>query len=163
MTKRTIQIDEDLSFQRKEWVSQRVGIGVLALLLVAAVLGFTGSGGPFSHAETSDASGALRVEYERIVRRGAQSTMTLHLAGGKPGSRSFWFSTDYFKGIDLETVVPDPEAVTAEGDRYVYTIRSTGSDATVTVHMRPTRVGRIDVDVGVVDGPSVRFHQTSLF
>ena len=163
MTKRTIQIDEDLSFQRKEWVAQRIGIGVLALLLIAAVLGFTGSGGPFSRAETGDASGAFRVEYERVVRRGAQSTMTLHLRGTNAGPRSFWFSTDYFKSIDLETVVPDPEAVTAEGDRYVYTIRSTGSDATVTVHMRPARVGRIDVDVGVVDGPSVRFHQTSLF
>ena len=163
MTKRTIEIDEDLSFQRKEWVAQRVGIGVLALFLIAAVLGFTGSGGPFSRAETSDASGALRVEYERIVRRGAQSTITLHSRGGKPGPRSFWVSTDYFKSIDLELVVPDPEAVTAEGDRYVYTIRSTRSDATVTVHVRPTRVGWIEVDVGVVDGPSVRFHQASLF
>jgi hypothetical protein len=163
MTKRTIEIDEDPSFQTREWVAQRVGLGVLALFLIAAVLGFTGSGGPFSHAETSDASGALRVEYDPIVRRGARSTITLHLRGGQPGLRSFWFSTDYVNGIDVETVVPDPEAVTAEGDRYVYTIRATGPDAAVTVHLRPARVGWIDVDVGVVDGPSVRFHQTSLF
>ena len=163
MTKRTIEIDEDPAFQRKEWIAQRIGVGVLTLFLLAAVLGFTGISGPFSHSETSDPSGTLRVEYERVVRRGAPSTLVLHFHGSKAGQQSFWLSAEFFKSMDVESVVPDPEAVAAAGDRYVYTVRTTGSDAAIAVRTRSTRVGWIDVDLGVVDGPSLRFRQTSLF
>ena len=159
----TLEIDEDPSFQRKEWIAQRFGIGLMALLVLAAVLGFTGRGGPFSHGEVDDPSRTLRVEYERFVRRGAPNTVTLHLRSVKPGSRSFWLSAEYLRKVDVESVEPDPEVSVAEGDRYVYTIRTNGSEATVTVRTRSTSAGWIDVDVGMVDGPSVHFRQTSLF
>lgn len=163
MTKRTIEIDEDPAFQQREWFAQRIGIGVLVLFVAAAMLGFTGNGGPFSRGETSDSSGTLRVEYERIVRRGAQNTITLHLHGTKPGPRSFWLSTEYLRSVDVEAVVPDPEVVSTDGGRYVYAISTAALDATITIRSRPTRTGRINVDLGVVDGPAVRFHQASLF
>lgn len=163
MTKRTLEIDADPAFQRKEWVLQRLGIGVMTVFLLAAVLGFTGRGGLFSHGEVGDPSRTLRVEYERFVRRGAPNTLTLHLRSVKPGSRSFWLSAEYLTKVDVESVAPDPEVAVAEGDRYVYTIRTSGPEATVTVRTRPTSAGWIDVDVGMVDGPSVHFRQTSLF
>jgi hypothetical protein len=65
--------------------------------------------------------------------------------------------------MDVETVVPDPETMAAESDRYVYTVRIAGSDATITIRTRPSLVGWIDGELGVVGGPTVRLHQTSLF
>ena len=163
MTKRTIEIEDDPGFQRKEWVAQRIGIGVLALFLLAAVLGFTGNGGLFSHGEVGDESGVLRVEYDRTVRRGATSTITIHLNSATPGSRSFWISTEYLSDVIVESVSPDPEAVVAESHRYVYTVKVAAADIMVRVRVRPTRVGWLDAQVGIVNGPSVHFRQTSLF
>ncbi len=107
MTKRTIDIDEDPAYQRKEWIAQRIGIGAFALLAFAAALGFTGNGGPFSHGEVSEPSGAFRVEYERIVRRGAECTMILHVQRATPGSFSFWLSAEYLDNVVVDGVVPD--------------------------------------------------------
>ncbi len=65
---RTLDIDEDLNFQKREWFFQRVGIGILFLFVLAALLGFTGMGGPVSHGEAGERGGPVFVEFERFVR-----------------------------------------------------------------------------------------------
>jgi hypothetical protein len=39
-----LEIQEDLPFQRREWLVERVAWGVMALLIVAALLGLFGTG-----------------------------------------------------------------------------------------------------------------------
>ena len=160
--KRTLEIDEDIAFQRKEWVSQRVGVAVLFLTVIGALLGAGGMGGPLSHAEAADSEGAVRLEYERIVRRGATATMRLHLRA-EPGDVRFWVASPYFENVIVETVAPAPVLVSVERARHVYTIRAGASPVTVTLHVDHTTIGRIEGEVGLVGGPSTRFTQWSLF
>lgn len=163
MTKRTLEIEEDLDFQRKEWLWQRIGLGVLALFVLAALFGLTGAGGPLSHAEAGERGSALHIEYERIVRRGAMATVTLHVRSNARGTIQFWIAAPYFDHVMIDTVVPQPDGVSIERDRYVYTIRSNAAEATITLHPEHQTIGRIAGEIGLVGGPSVQFSQVALF
>jgi hypothetical protein len=160
---RTLDIDEDLNFQRKEWFGQRVGIALLAAFVIAALLGFTGSGGVMNHATAGERGGAIFVEYDRIVRRGAMTSMTLHFHSDPPGFIQFWVSAPYLADVRIESVAPIPQTVTVEENRQVYTIRAASTDVAVTIELEHKSVGRLHGEVGVVGGPSAQFRQVSLF
>jgi hypothetical protein len=159
---RTLEIDEDPNFQQKEWFFQRIGVALLFLFVLVALLGVTGNGGPMSRGEVGEPGGPVRVEYERFVRRGAQSTMKLHVRGA-PGEMRFWVAASYFKHVRIDSVAPTPELVTVETNRHVYLIRSGSSDVIVTLEVEHEAAGMLDAEVGLVGGPSVRFSQLSLF
>ena len=160
--RRTLEIEEDLQFQRKEWLFQRIGVGFLFVFVLAALLGFTGMGGAMSRAEAGERGAPVFVEYERFVRRGGRSTMKLHLRGA-PGERRFWISAPYFDHIRIESIAPPPELVSVEADRHVYLIRTGSADVTVIVELAHETVGRVDAELGLVEGPSVRIGQLAMF
>ena len=163
MKKPTLEIDEDLDFQVKEWRAQRIGIALLFLFVFSALLGFTGMGGPFSHGEAGDRDGALRVEYERVVRRGTVASLILHLRTGAPGDLHFWVSAPYVEQVKIESVAPLPQTVSVAPGRHVYSIRSGSPEVTVVIEMEHKTIGRLQGEVGLVGGPSTRFNQVSLF
>ena len=159
---RSLEIDEDLHFQQKEWFFQRIGVALLFLFVLAALFGFTGMGGPMSHGEAGEPGGPVHVEYERFVRRGGLSTVKLHLRTA-PGDVRFWVSAPYFEHVRINSVAPTPELVTVETDRHVYLIRSGSPDITVILMVEHEAAGTLDAEVGLVGGPSVRFSQLAIF
>ena len=159
---RSLEIDEDVAFQQKEWIFQRIGLAALVLFVLAALLGLTGMGGPLSRGEAGDSNGPLHVEYERFVRRGSSSKMTLHVRGATRAIR-FWVSAPYFEHVQINSVVPAPDLESVETDRHIYEIRAGSPDVTVTVNVKHEGMGSLDAEVGLVDGPSVRFTQFSIF
>jgi hypothetical protein len=160
---RTLDIEEDLTFQRKEWFWQRVGIVFLSLFVAAAMAGAMGGGGPLSGAEVADSSGRLRVEYQRVVRRGATSEVRIHLRSDPPGFIQFWITSAYLELVTVESIEPQPQTITVEGDRHVYTVRAGSSGVTVSLETKHTQTGRMEGWIGIVNGPSVRFNQFSWF
>jgi len=163
MKKRSLEIDDDIEFQRKEWIAQRVGIGLLSLFVLGALLGLTGVGGPLSHGEAGDRNGAIHVEYERYVRRGAMSTITLHLRGNPTNDVQFWVSAPYFEHVRIETIVPEPVLLFVDKARHVYAIRSGSPEVTITLEIEHKTVGTVEGEVGLIGGPSLRFTQLSIF
>lgn len=159
---RTLEIDEDLHFQQKEWFFQRIGVALLFLFVLAALLGVTGNGGPMSHGEAGEPGGPVRVEYQRFVRRGGLSTVKLHLRSA-PGEVRFWVAASYFEHVRIDSVAPTPELVSVETNRHVYLIRSGSPDVTVTLEVEHEAAGTLDAEVGLVGGPSVRFSQWAIF
>jgi hypothetical protein len=160
---RSIEIEEDLQFQRKEWLFQRIGVVFMGVFVVAALFGLTGMGGPLSRASAGERGGALHLEYERFVRRGAKATMKLHVRSDPPGFIQFWVSAPYLGDVIVDSVAPVPQTVTVEDARHVYTIRAASRDVTITVEMEHQTFGRLEGDVGIVGGAAVRFTQLSLF
>lgn len=158
-----LEIDEDLAFQVKEWRAQRVGIALLFLFVLGALLGLTGMGGPLSHGEAGDRDGAVRIEYERVVRRGTIATVTLHLRTSAPEDFHFWVSAPYVEQVKIESIAPQPQTVSVAPGRHVFTIRSGSPEVTVVIEMQHKTIGRIQAEVGLVGGPSARFSQVSLF
>jgi hypothetical protein len=160
---RTLEIDEDLAFQHREWLFQRIGVAVLFVFIVSAGLGFTGMGGPMSHAEAGERGAPLHIEYERFVRSGAQSTMRLNLHSDPPGFIQFWVSAPYLEDVVIQSVAPIPQTVTVEDSRHVYTIRAASADVTVKVDLEHQTFGTLKGEVGIVGGPTVSFWQLALF
>jgi hypothetical protein len=163
MKKRTLEIDENLDFQRKEWVAQRIGLWVLAVFVFGALIGLTGVSGPLTHGEAGDRLGSIHLEYDRIVRRGTDGTLTLHLRTSVPGDIQFWVSAAYFESVTVERVVPQPYRQSVEHERHVYTIHAGSPEIAVMVDVQHNTIGRVDAEIGIVSGPSVRFTQWLLF
>ena len=159
---RTLEIEEDHQFQEKEYVYQRIGLALLFAFVIAAFLGFTGMGGPLSRGEAGERGGPIHVEYERVVRRGGSSTMVLHLRSA-PGDTRFWVSAPYFRHAHVASIEPVPELAAVETNRHVYTIRTGSSDVTVMIRLEHDEAGVLDAEIGLVDGPSVRFRQLAIF
>ena len=120
-------------------------------------------GGPLSHGEAGDRNGAVYVEYDRVVRRGAKATLTLHLRSRPPGNVQFWVSAPYFRDVTIEALVPRPDAELVEPGRHVYTIHSGSPEIQVTLEVEHKTIGQIQGEVGLIGGPSARFSQLSLF
>ena len=160
---RTIEIEEDLAFQRKEWFWQRVGIVLLSLFVLAALLGVTGAGGPLANGDIADPSGRIRVEYARIVRREAVTELRIHLQSDPPGFIQFWIDAPYLEFVNVISIEPEPQTSTVENERHVYTVRAGSSGVTVALETKHARAGRFQGSIGIVNGPSVRFSQFSWF
>ena len=96
------------------------------------------------------------------MRRCALSTVRLHVRGA-PGDLRFWIAAPYFEHARIDSVAPAPELVSVETDRHVYVIRSGSPDVTVTIEVKHEGVGMLDAEVGLVNGPSLRFSQLAMF
>jgi len=160
--RRDLQIERDPEFQEKEWRAQRIGIRLLALLVAAAAAGLTGMGGPLNDAEAGRQGDPVFVEFERVVRQGATSTITVHLHHA-PGVVKFWVSAPYLENVRIASINPEPERVVVEQSRQVYEVQAGSADVEITFVIEHVTVGRLDAEIGLVDGPSVRLGQWALF
>lgn len=156
----TLEIPEDVAFERRAWRVQRVGWVLMALLLVAAGAGAFG-GGPLAHAETSAAG--LTVEYERFFRNGGDCLLELRIDTSGEGEARVWFARDYLEQLELVDVLPEPERV--ESDERV--VRMTfaaieGRDQlNVRLRARPRTVGRVEGAIGVEGAGQVQLSHLS--
>ncbi len=112
-----IHAEEDMSFQRREWAVQRVGQGLLAVLVGLALTGLLGGEGPANHAVAAAADRSMQVEYERVARQAAPTTVRLQVGG--EGGRSCRVSRAWFDAVDVERITPSPAALSIEGDSVV--------------------------------------------
>jgi hypothetical protein len=163
MKKRTLEIEEDLAFQRREWLWQRIGMALLFLFVLGALFGAMGMGGPLSHGEAGERDGVLHVEYERVVRRGAPATLRIHLRPQGAGRLQLWMAASYFERVKVDAITPQPDSVSIEGGRHLYTFGAVDGDVTVSFEFEPRTIGRMAVEAGVVGGPSIQFSQIALF
>jgi hypothetical protein len=84
-----LELNQDLRFQRRMWAVQRIGWAVMALVVLAGLLGLFGPG-PLSSATAGKEEGPLLVEgYERFVRFRIPTTLQVRLDPLGRGRRAF--------------------------------------------------------------------------
>ncbi|HEX3034967.1 MAG TPA: hypothetical protein VHT73_07495 [Thermodesulfobacteriota bacterium] len=156
-----LQIREDLGFQRSFWTVERIGWVVVALILIAALLGLFGTG-LFSRTKAGDRGGPLWLEYNRFGRFLSPSTLRVYIGRGKTEKVArIWFDKNYMKGIQIQQITPEPESVESVSDRLVYTFKlAKPNDPTeVTFHLKLEQIGSLSGKLGLVNGPAIRFTQ----
>jgi hypothetical protein len=155
-------IKDDPGFRRKEWLFERIGWAVMALILLAALLGLLGPG-PLSNATAGEEGGALWVNYQRFAHRSAPTTLEIHAGPGtaQDGRLRLWISRAVVGQNEVRSLQPQPEQASAVGDRFVYTfnVDDPGQEAVVFLHLEPHNYFRQQVALGVEGGPEVRFTQ----
>jgi hypothetical protein len=105
----SLEIRQDLDFQRREWRAQRIGWVVMALIALAALLGLTGNG-VLARATAGSPTDPLRLEYSRFDRLQSPSTLEVEIAGDSVEGQQIELLIDrgYVQGVLIEKIVPEP-------------------------------------------------------
>jgi hypothetical protein len=153
-----LEVSQDLDFQRRSWTFQRVGWVVVALLVLAALLGLFGSG-PLSQGTVGAQGGPLWVEYPRFARLKAPTTLRLPL-GPEAVSGSevrIWLDRTFLEGVQIQQVTPQPDRVEIGPDRFIYVFQvSDPSQPTAVVFfMQPEETGSLSGRTGLDEGPAL--------
>lgn len=153
-----LQVEQDTTFEKREWQVQRVGRVVMLLIVAAALLGFFGAG-PLSLTEVRDETGNLMVTYERFGRRGATTDLVVDIAPAavSGGKAEVWLSSQYLGEMQVDAVTPAPDQVTFEDDGYVYTFLADQPDEAVTATFNFTieGMGTVSGQVGLAGAEPV--------
>lgn len=162
----TLEVGQDLAFQRRDWRMQRVGWGLLALVLVCAFLGLLGGLGPLNQQRAGSQQLGVAVQYDRFLRRDSHGgELQAKLFDVTQGKATFYISSNYGDAVQITSVVPQPESVKSEGDGYLYTFQASGQEATVHFYLLPenTTIGGVTATVGPDADRTVNFKQWVYF
>lgn len=138
---------------------QRVSWGLIAVFLLAALLGLLGNG-PLSTARVR--SGPVELEYNRFERLQAPSVLVFRLHPGVPAGRiELWFSRTFMEGLQVQRITPQPSAARAEADRLVFAFEVSPLERQTSISFRviPIVPGFHEARAGQVGGPELSLWQ----
>lgn len=149
-----LEVEQDLTFEKREWRGQLIGRVVMIAIVIGALVGFFGAG-PLSLTEVVDESGAVHVIYEHFGRRGATTNLTVGMGplAFSEGKAELWISSDYLGKMQVDSVTPAPDQVTADDDGYVYTflVDQPEDPVTVTFNFTIDSMGPVTGKIGRPD------------
>lgn len=157
---RDLDIDENIAFQRREWRAQRIGWWLLALFVAAGLAGLFG-GGPLSSASTAAPGGALRIEYERFIRRGALTRIAVHLDTAAPAVQELRLSREYFDSVRIQQVTPAPRTTHVGPGDVTMTFDGAG-ESTIVIDLEPLSTGTHQAVIAAANGAAT-FTQYAYF
>jgi hypothetical protein len=133
------EIEAGEVFHKHEWLIQRIGWGLLSLILMAAVLGVFGSG---PVARTAIASGDDVLEFERFSRRHAPTQWTIMLAPSeRAGVFSVRISSSFLERYRISAIVPEPRGRSLTRSDVAFEFDISDPAAAIVFHVEPERSG----------------------
>lgn len=160
-----LEINENLKFQRRDWAVQRIGWAVMAVFVIAALLGlFGGTGSLRGEAKGGSGDAAVSVSYERYLRFMKPTTLEIQVGeeAGKNGKISVWVDRRYLDGLQIQQITPQPSSAKSGAERltYVFEVDDPDKATTVSFDLLPQqKFGVLKGRVGVGDGEPVSFGQ----
>lgn len=143
----TLEIEDDAEWQFVEWRIHRVLWVVGASILVAAMLGLLGSGGPL--AEASAETAGVTIHYERFGRWSTPASFTIEVE--RPSEQVEVRVGSAFLGkARIERIDPEPESAVLSAEGYTLTFTAEpGAPKQITVHYEPDEFGRLSLETEV--------------
>lgn len=147
-----LQLDEHRGFQERFWKIERVGWLVFAILIVAALFGAFGAGGPLA-TKVVEAQGAT-IEHPRVGRWESADEMTVRFKPGRD-TYSVELSPSFAEAFQVEDIQPLPAKTTIGARGQVLTFESPARDGgSIKLHVRAQSVGMASYEVSVNGAPS---------
>ena len=132
-----------MDFQRATWVTERIGWGLVVILMLLALAGLF-SMGPLSSVEKSDESGALTARYQYFHRSGAKDVMELTLVPLDGSGAQLRFDSAFLRAFTIERVQPEPREWRGEADGAALVFLPTeGRSFTVQISLLPEGMGSV--------------------
>jgi hypothetical protein len=157
-----IDITQDLKFQKRSWIFQRVGWAAMALIVAIAAAGFLGKG-PQSQGLVSSSDGAYEVEYPRYARHHSPEVIVITIADGAVEGDKVRLSLpqSYLEGLEVDSVFPEPDRVEVMNDEivYVFNLGESAASAKVTFRVQYEDIGRTHVQMQLDGHPPVSVSQ----
>lgn len=156
-----IQINEDLAHQRLEWRLERIGWAVMALLVLAGLLGLFGYG-PVSRASAGDAA-TLSLDYDRFQRASAPSEYRFSASPALSGDGEvrLRFDGGLMDQVELDSVLPEPREVRAGPGYTEFAFATDGGDqpAEIVFQFRQATFGHVRGHVTAQGAPPLLVDQ----
>lgn len=161
-----LQLHQDLAFQRRSWKVQRIGWIMMALFVLAGIMGLLGPG-LLSHTTISTPTQSLQVEYDRLIRLHAstrlkvQATPTTSTVGDADRMMQIQIRRKYLEQFQIAHILPEPEAVVIQPTnlRYGFLISKSDQPTSITIDLEPKQVGWIEGEIGLSADTQVQFKQ----
>lgn len=160
----SIEIEQDLDFQRRSWTVQRVSWIVMLLIAAAGLLGVFG-GGVVADATAGDRN-ELLVDYERLVRMSGAEKLAISFGERAPragATVSLWLDREWLSRHKVHAIVPEPESTSVSADRvtYHFTAKPGAPPSKVEFDLETMAFGSIRGKAGIPGGSTVTFNQFS--
>lgn len=156
-----LELDQDLDHARADWRIQRIGWGMMLLFVLAGLAGTFGRG-PLAAARANAAG--LRLDYERFARHGAETALQFDIDPDAMKNRDevrVWLDRDFLAGNTIESIVPAPDRVSADGNAiwFTFAVADRSRPARIRFALRPDAIGRRTGRAGVLPDSPVKFRQ----
>lgn len=154
-----VAVGDDLEFQRRWGIAERIIWTVLIVFLILSFLGVFGRG-PLAHASYASTAGAMSVKYERFQRFGSPSVLFVDLDPSTfhDGTAQVWVSDDLVKPLGTQRIVPQPERSVIVGDGVLYTFPANTGPALVEFQTQPAAIGSSSVTLRIPGRAPVTLH-----
>jgi hypothetical protein len=150
-----LQVEQDLGFQYREWITQRIGWVVIGLVVVAALLGAFGTG-PVSSSSVSGPG--LQLEYERFGRVQKTTSLRFYLADTQEAA-TVSISRQYLQSVQVEHIAPEPQKVESDAHWLIYHFPTRRKPAEISFHLKPEKFGSLLGEARLAEGEAISFSQ----
>jgi hypothetical protein len=157
-----LELDQDPAHVRHEWTMERIGWFVMALVLLAALLGLLGPG-PLSWASTGAEETGLQIHYHRFEHHSSPHRLEVYVGAGmaQEGALRLRVDRDYLEQVEVTQIDPEPEQMELTANEIIYTFNVPMPDQPVRIffYTEVHGYGLVPASIEVVGGPKVDFSQ----
>lgn len=157
----SLEITQDLVYQQRTWLIQRIAWAGMLLFLLVALLGLFGSG-LFSTA-TLDSPERLRIRYERFGRFERPMFLRIEITPSRLQTGEIQLRLDqaYMQHLSLESISPEPLQVESTSDQIIYSFAYSRSQTRVpvTFYLVPEQIGLYRGQISLDDQTQLEFRQ----
>lgn len=148
-------VKEDMGFQKRSWLVERLGWLLLVAITTAGLTGVLGNG-PASWTRAS--AGPLTVSYERFQRATRTSGFVFDLAPVSGNERTLHLATAFQRDFEFTSIQPAPLRSRAGPDGIDLTFAATpGAPGRIVIWAHSRRYGLSRVDAGTGQGAPASF------
>lgn len=155
------QVAQNLVYQRKFWVFQRIGWVIMSVLILGAGLGFFGGNGPVNQASAENEQ--IEIQYKPYARRIASNDIELKIKSLSDSTVQLFIQQDFINNYEIQKIVPQPSDVKASGDMFIYEFSVAEGAETANVifslEPEPTTVGNVNGQLGLSSAQLVTINQ----
>jgi hypothetical protein len=142
-----MEIDESLDLHIKAWKLQPLAWGLIALFVLAGLLGLFGTG---MLSNTTGKNGAVVIDYERFYRYGA--IMKLSIRDNEGAAQTIVeFPAAYIAHFNITSIMPEPTGTELTDQGVSYTFKSRSESRTIVFYLEPQEAGNASGLVSVND------------
>jgi hypothetical protein len=151
-----LQIDADLAYQERTWRVQRIAWGIFVVLIIGGLSGLLGSG-PLSHSSAGSPGDGFTVDYDRLARAHASTTLVMHIDRrlSRNDEVGIVLSGDAVRTIEFESTTPPADGTSLNPAGAVLRFRTDRQpgELTVILYAKPRQMGALTSRIGVQGGP----------
>ncbi len=152
---RQFPVREDMRFQRRSWIVERLGWSLLVLIALIGLSGALGIG-PLSWQKAS--SGSLSVEYERFQRITRLARFTFDASGQNGPELRLHLSGAFQKDFEVSNIQPQPTRSATGPDGIDLTFATDASNAgRIVIWAHSRRYGVSDITARLGDEAPLPF------